>query len=252
MIGDFIKTNRGTYRHLALEEVSSTNSLALEYALSGEAGNLWITAESQTSGRGSRGRSWQSQTGNLLASLLLTNPGEQAALSQLTFVASISVLEAIETFNVNGSEIKVKWPNDVLINSRKCSGILLESVRYQDVTNVVVGIGVNCESFPVETLHPATSLHAEGIEVSKNRFFLMLANIISDNISVWNKGEGFSAIRGKWLEKAFGLGRKTTVKVPAKETVEGTFEGIDLDGFMLLRTDTEIIRISTADIFFNS
>lgn len=255
MIGQFIKTGQGGYRHLAVEETKSTNALCLEYAASGESGNLWITAEKQSGGKGSRGREWASQKGNLFASLLLTDdilnqPNDKQRLADLTFIAAISVREAIEEFNVSGSEVKVKWPNDVLLNSRKCSGILLESVHYQDVTYVVMGIGVNCQHFPQDTLHKATSLFAEGIEVSSNRFFLTLADMVAQNIALWNKGTNFSGIRQKWLSHAYGIGRQISVKIPAQDTLEGIFSSIDEDGYMLLETSNETKRISTADIFF--
>lgn len=250
MIGNFIKTAQGDYRHLAIEETASTNTLALEYSAGGELGNLWITAERQTSAKGSRGRSWEAQSGNLFASLLLSNPCEKQRLADLTFIAAISVKEAIEAHNVAANEVKVKWPNDVLINGRKCSGILLESVHYQDITYVVVGIGVNCQHFPKETLHAATSLFAEGIEVSSQRFFLTLANTLADNIAVWNSGLRFTAIREKWLNSAYGIGRQITVKIPGQDVRDGVFTGIDDDGFMMLEVKGKIERVSTADIFF--
>lgn len=240
------------YRHLVFEETASTNTLSLEYAASGEEGDLWITANNQTGGKGSRGRDWQSQNGNLFASLLLQDPSDKSRLADLTFIAAISVREAIESYSNKHNKIEVKWPNDVMINDRKCSGILLESVHYQDTVYVVIGIGVNCIHFPKETLHPSTSLFAEGIEVSANSLFLTLANKMADNISIWNKGNNFKAIRQKWLDTAYRLGEEISVHVPGQEKLQGIFASLDENGYMLLQlSDGSMKQISTADIFFN-
>ena len=252
MIGEPIETVQGQYRHLALEQTQSTNTLCLDYAVAGERGNLWITAANQTDGKGSRGRDWDSQTGNLFASLLLTDPCEKHRLADLTFIAALSVREAIETYASRNNKIQVKWPNDVMLNDRKCSGILLESVHQQNMTYVVIGIGVNCVHFPSQTLHPATSLFAEGIEVSVNSFFLTLAKTMANNISIWNKGNKFSLIRQKWLDHAYKLGENISVHVPGQERQQGRFASIDENGYMLLELeDGSLKQLSTADIFFN-
>jgi len=250
LIGYPIKTAQGRYRHLAVDETVSTNTLCLEYAASGEHGDLWITADHQNAGKGSRGRQWESQKGNLFASLLISDPCEKSRLADVTFIACISVCEAIERFNVADATVQVKWPNDVLLNGRKCCGILLESVHYQTVSYVAMGIGVNCLHFPDQTLHKATSLFAEGIEVSADRFFLTLANMVADNISLWNKGKNFAAIRQKWLQNAYGIGLSTVVHIPGHEEIEGIFSSIDEDGYLLLETNGTTRRIATADVFF--
>ena len=252
MIGEPLETAQGSYRHLALEQTASTNTLCLEYAAAGEAGNLWITAETQTGGKGSRGRNWQSQKGNLFASLLLTDPSEKSRLADLTFIAALSVREAILHFSNNDNQVAVKWPNDVMLNDRKCSGILLESVHHHDATYVVVGIGVNCQHFPAKTLHPSTSLFAEGMEVSANRFFKTLAKTMASNISIWKHGTNFSVIRDKWLDCAYKLGNTILVHIPGESATEGRFASIDENGYMLLElNDGSLRQISTADIFFN-
>lgn len=253
MIGEPLQTAQGYYRHLGLQQTTSTNTLCLDYAAAGEEGNLWITAETQTGGKGSRGRDWQSQKGNLFASLLLTNPSEKSRLVDLTFIAALAVREAILSFSNHKNSVQVKWPNDVMLNDRKCSGILLESVQYQDTTYVVVGIGVNCQHFPAQTLHASTSLFAEGIEVASNTFFKTLAKTMASNIAIWSRGNHFSAIRDKWLDCAYKLGGEISVKIPGEDATEGRFASIDENGYMLLElNDGSLKQISTADIFFKN
>jgi len=182
---------------------------------------------------------------------LLTDPSDKQRLADLTFIAAISVRETIEAYAHVQNKIEVKWPNDVMLNNRKCSGILLESVHHQDMTYVVMGIGINCQHFPTGTLHPATSLFAEGIEVSANALFLTLAEKVADNITLWNKGTNFSAIRQKWLDHAYKLGEVISAHIPGQENQEGLFASIDDNGYMMLElNDGSVKQISTADIFF--
>ena len=153
----------GGYRHQAFTDVSSTNTLCLEAAQNGDQGGLWITAERQVQGRGSRGRQWVSEPGNLYASLLLRAPGPDEKLHTLTFAASLAIRDAIYTLpDANSADVELKWPNDVLLNGRKTSGILLESHYVNEARFVIIGIGVNIRHFPSETLHPATSLKEAG------------------------------------------------------------------------------------------
>lgn len=253
MIGEPLEIERGQYRHLALEQTISTNTLCLDYAAAGEEGNLWITAEMQSGGKGSRGRDWQSQRGNLFASLLLANPSEKSRLADLTFIAALSVRAAIQKFSNSKNTIELKWPNDVMLNDRKCSGILLESVHHQDRSYVVVGIGINCQHFPAETLHPSTSLFAEGIEVSSSTLFKTLTKTMASYLSLWKHGHNFSAIRDLWLDCAYNLGQKISVLIPGENATEGHFASIDENGYMLLElNDGSLRQISTADIFFNN
>jgi len=109
LIGEPLETEQGNYRHLALEQTQSTNTLCLDYAAAGEEGNLWITSAMQSGGKGSRGRDWQSQKGNLFASLLLTNPSQKSRLADLTFIAALAVRDAIQAYSSDKNTVAVKW-----------------------------------------------------------------------------------------------------------------------------------------------
>ena len=227
----------------------------MEYAANGEAGNLWVTAECQSAGKGSRGRQWNSYTGNLLASLLLDTPCNLEHMGGLTFVAANSVYEAVRKFAGDKQNIALKWPNDLLINSKKCAGILLESRTAKAYSHIVVGIGVNCVSFPDAALYPATSLCEEDIAVTREALFQELAVTMADNLNLWDEGRGFALIRRKWLDYASGIGEKISVQLPGHnaqaQLLDGVFKTVDEDGYLLLeQTNGEIVRISTADIFF--
>lgn len=224
----------------------------MNHASDGEPSNLWVTAKTQTSARGSRGRDWKAEPGNLFASLMLRDAGPVEKLYQLTFVAAISVGQAIRQFS-NSQAIENKWPNDLLLNGKKCSGILLESRMEGDQTIVVIGIGVNCISYPdIDTLHAATSLAAEEIECAADELFPEVAICMANNISIWDKGNNFAAIRSLWLKNAYGLGKEMRIKIPGQAEMPGVFLDMDENGLLILGSSSgETHKISTADIFFN-
>jgi len=240
------------YRHLELDEVESTNTTALQYARNNDPGKLWITAARQLQGKGSRGRSWVSEPGNLYASLLLRKNIAPAKLSTLTFVASLALFDALEIFTPN-SKLTLKWPNDLLLNDAKISGILLENHSLQGHDGAaIVGIGVNCASSPIETDHRATNLRAEGIAISAGQIFQLLVVAMDNWLGIWDEGENFAEVRARWLERAGGLGEEIRVKLPDSE-LHGIFEDLDAGGcLILIMKDQERRAISTADIFFSN
>ncbi len=251
MIGTPLEGTNYQYRHLALDHCDSTNTQCMNFANEGEASNLWVTAKSQTAAKGSRGRGWTCLEGNLFASLLMRDIAPVEKLYQLTFVTAISVSAAISQFSGNHL-VAHKWPNDLLLNTKKCCGILLESRMHGDKSTIVIGVGVNCASFPDNTLHQATSLAHEGISCEAAELFDAIAIHMANNIMTWDKGNNFDAIRNSWLEKAYGINEEVYIKLPGKPDLRGVFSAIDESGLLLLKLqDGQIQKISTADIFFN-
>lgn len=243
------------FRHEALGEVSSTNLTCLERAREGDPGNLWITAERQSTGKGSRGRGWVSEEGNLYSSLLLKEPGPAGGLHTLTFVASLAIRDCLLALNGAGLlHVTLKWPNDVLVNGGKIAGILLESHVLGGNRYVIIGIGINVAHHPDKTLHPATSLKREGIDISLEALLQHLARAMSDRLEQWNGGQGIAKIRSDWIAAAQGIGEMIEIRMPAsggEKVLTGRFEGIDENGLLILGgAGGRREHISVADIFF--
>src|SRR6185312_7690846 len=133
-------------RLVALDAVDSTNTVALTLAREGERGTVWVTAERQTTGRGRRSRAWQSPAGNLYASVLLNDPCAAACAPQLSFVGALALHDAIsECAPGLDQRLRLKWPNDVLLDSTKLAGILVEGETLPSRRFVaVIGMGTNC------------------------------------------------------------------------------------------------------------
>jgi BirA family transcriptional regulator, biotin operon repressor / biotin---[acetyl-CoA-carboxylase] ligase len=241
------------FRFRRYEVVDSTNSKALEAARDGEENGLWIVARHQTAGRGSRGRTWIGQDGNLFSSLLLVEPAEVGILGELTFVFALAVRDTLfELFLERGLQaaIFLKWPNDVLVDGEKISGILLESHEIARRRILIAGIGINCAGHPENVTWPATDLRASGVEITSDALFVRLSGHVARRLMIWDRGKGFAGIRSEWLASAVGVGEAIRAQLPGG-TFEGIFEDIDDAGKLLLRTENgSRVALSSADIFF--
>lgn len=252
------------YRLQAFETIGSTNREALDRARAGDAGRLWIVAGAQTAGRGRRGRAWQTPPGNLAASLLLMQPPGEAAPATLGFAAGLALECAIRacapglaiSMAADGAEdscvrVRLKWPNDVLVDGAKVAGILLEANTGAGSPNcVVVGIGVNVLHAPEGLPYPATSLSACGGDVTAERLFEELSDAWVEQQELWQHGRGFPAIRERWLERAAGIGAPVAVRV-GEDILRGTFETIDEEGRLVVReADGSARRISAGEVHF--
>ncbi len=232
---------------VACDTVGSTNEEALRRARAGETGPLWITARTQTAGRGRRGRGWVSEPGNLFATLLLTDPAPPGRAAQLSFVAALAVHEAIASLApALAPRLTLKWPNDVLCGGAKVAGILIEAEGVRPLI-VAVGIGVNCRHHPAGTDHPATDLAAAGAALAPEALFEALSGTMARRMAEWQGG--FTAIRAAWLDRAGPLGGELKVRLGARELV-GRFEGLDEAGRLALRlADGRRETIAAGEVF---
>jgi BirA family biotin operon repressor/biotin-[acetyl-CoA-carboxylase] ligase len=238
----------GDVRHIALDQAGSTNAEALARARAGERGPLWITAATQTAGRGRGGRAWVSPPGNFYGTLLLTEPCEIAHAPQLAFVAGLALYDAVANCAPQVvPNLALKWPNDLLLGGAKLAGILIES-ELAPVLTLAIGIGVNCAAHPEDTPYPATDLAAAGANVAPATLFASLASAMQRRLDQWSSGSRFAAIRSDWLARAAGLGQPITVRLPGR-TFTGSFEGLDEAGRLLVTQDGETSVITAGEVF---
>lgn len=236
------------YGRLILDEVDSTNAEALRRA-PGLAGPLWILARRQTAGRGRRGRDWSDPPGNFAATLAVRLPDPPARLALRSFVAALALHDALEGLTGLGPALALKWPNDLLLNGGKLSGILLESAG-QGV--LALGIGVNLRHAPPpapDAAHPPVALRSEtGFDIAPEVLLAHLAVAYAEwenRLVTW----GFGPLRTAFLARAARLGGTLTARTLA-ESVTGTFETIDDTGALVLSTPQGRRTIPAADIYF--
>lgn len=224
-----------------VDETASTNDLAAILAEKHKA-PLVVIARRQTAGRGRRGRSWISQDGNLFMSLVFA--AELKDLGQLVILSGLAVLRTVGFFAPQ-ADVKVKWPNDVMVGGAKISGILFE----RGPENLwIMGVGINIVSSPEHgTMYPTCSLSSLGAKVGREEVAEALLAQFDTLYEQWRR-DGFSAIKKSWLDKAYKQGKKVTVKQDDKNK-EGIFLGIDDNGGLLLLTESGTERVLVGDVY---
>ncbi|NLX22420.1 MAG: biotin--[acetyl-CoA-carboxylase] ligase [Phycisphaerae bacterium] len=237
-------------RILVLDEVDSTNTVALDAAAEPDADGLVIFAEAQTAGRGRLGRSWISPRGaSLLTSILLIEPRHVAASGPagdsakvgawLTQVTAVAVCEAVR--EVTDVTPAIKWPNDIRVGGRKLGGILIESRRVgPDAIAWVLGIGLNCLQheghFPPELHGHATSLDLVASHgVDRTAVGRELLRRLDDWLASRSWGETKEA-HAAWMSFAEPLGQKVRVRRQGCEFAGWTVE-IDPVGGLIVRLE---------------
>ncbi len=218
---------------LTLSEVGSTNDWLRENA--GQfADGQWVRAERQTSGRGRLGRQWQMPEGNLAMSGLIRPQPEEGNPAELGFVAALALHDVLAGL-VDVARLQLKWPNDLLLDGAKLSGILLE--REGEV--LVLGIGVNIMAAPRLPDRATIALADLGQVIAAADFAARLASAFAVRRAQW-RDQGFAATRTDWLARAHPPGTPLWASAP-EGRVAGRFAGLGADG--ALRLDGEDGRV---------
>lgn len=209
-------------------------------AESGAAHGTAVQALEQLGGRGRFGNQWASPAGNLYMTTILRPNVPPNVAAQLTFVVALAAFDAFSQFDKR--RIELKWPNDVLIDGQKASGILLEqNLNAQGLVEyVLVGTGVNIEHAP----EGRTKVQAPSITAVRDE----LLKALDARYTAWAE-HGFAQVRENWLKHAYGLGQPITARMSA-QSVHGVFEDIDETGALLLRTSNGMVKITGAEIQF--
>jgi BirA family biotin operon repressor/biotin-[acetyl-CoA-carboxylase] ligase len=222
------------HRLLALDAIDSTNDEAQRLAATGEHGPLWIWALRQEKGRGRLGRDWISRPGNLYVTHVFPLAAPPAVAAQVGFVAALAVRDfALAALGHEFSDrILLKWPNDVLVDGAKFSGILAETAvsKIPGTLTILLGCGINLANAPEGTPYPVTSLSRLGAAIEPPAALESFADHFQHWFEVWDNGAGFGKIRTAWLSHAMGLGGP----VRGENGLEGAFTGLAENGAMIV------------------
>ncbi|BET35188.1 MULTISPECIES: biotin--[acetyl-CoA-carboxylase] ligase [Wolbachia] len=271
------------FRIYHYKEVPSTNKEALGLIEKGISNETIIIADKQAEGRGRTGKSWISPEGNLYASLIINQEKNVSKLTELTFVTALAVGNTLLSLNflnnqthcgvipvrdtgihtfssgsqcqstgmtrdqfINDLNLQHKWPNDILIDGKKISGILLE--KKSNSNWLIIGIGINVNHAP---LPGTTCISNYGESVS----YMDLLKELIINFNKLRKQwlfDGFYAIREMWLKKAFKMNEQISVKL-ADKLYEGIFADIDKSGKLVLQQkDGSLIYFDAGELFIGS
>ncbi len=209
--------------------------------------NTLLFADMQTAGRGKGDRVWVSEENlNLYMSLVINATEPDINYSNFSFLSSVCVVESLNNFTEN-LNVQTKWPNDVLINQKKVSGILLEFDLNKGI--LVIGIGVNLFSYPENAMFTATSVKNEGFSIERMKFinfFLERFDYYLNDL----KNNGFKKIHDAWLKNSYNYKKKIIVKNDKYDNISGVFEEFDLNGTLFLKEEGgNIMKIVSGDIF---
>jgi len=227
------------------EEVATTMDIALDLGIKQEKEGTIILAEGQTKGKGRLGRSWFSPKYKGIYFSLILRPEvlpQQASL--FTLLSGVSVCEAIKL--ITHIDVQIKWPNDILIHNKKLGGILTElSAEMDKVHFIVIGIGINVNNDKKTLPMNATSLKLK-LKENINRIELLkeILRRIEENYFLFKEKQAKIIIE-KWKEFNCTLTKRVKI-IAHKEHIEGQAQDIDLDGSLLIRCDSGLIRKITA------
>ena len=242
----FLNTERFGREIHHFDVVDSTQTVAHKLAQEGAPDGTVVIAETQTAGRGRMARPWESAQGTGIWMSIIVRPDvtpQQA--SSYTLVVAVAVSKAIKTLYKN-VEPAIKWPNDLLINGKKCTGILTEMQAEADcVQALLVGIGINANQveadFSPEIADIATSLRlAAGEEINRAALVATILQYLEQYTEIFVK-EGFTSIKKAWEQASCTIGRRIEVTT-IREQFEGIASGITDEGVLQLTQDNGTVR----------
>ncbi len=227
---------------LTLDTVDSTILEAARQAAAGRRGPLVICARAQTGGVGRHGRRWSSPPGNLYWTILLDDPADLPRDAGLGFAAGLAIVDALAAIGVPRGRLRLKWPNDVLLDGRKLAGLLVEASVTGGQVRTIVGIGINVASCPSDAAFPATHLaDADMPELDVLRDALTSAFL--RRRTQWHR-VGLTPLRDEAAACLHGVGAPATIALDRDRTelLHGINDGLTPSGALRLRTPDGILH----------
>lgn len=230
------------------EEIDSTNSYLLNREGNPPDGTV-VLAERQLKGRGRKDRTWHSlKDVNLTFSILLKDSKYfRTNLNLINFSAALSVAIAIE--NLYQLKPELKWPNDVLINGKKVSGILIESFsKGEKVERIVIGIGLNVNQ---NIFQGTYNLLPTSLKLELNKHLdreILLAELLNHFETLLHKTKVKPKwILNEWRNRCRMIGERISI-IEGEKIITGIFDDVDDDGFLILRQGTQTQKIFSGDV----
>jgi BirA family transcriptional regulator, biotin operon repressor / biotin---[acetyl-CoA-carboxylase] ligase len=243
-----------------VRQTGSTNADLLDLATRGLEPGAILVAEEQTVGRGRLGRSWVSPPGAALTFSVLLRPQAipPARRGWLPLLAGIATTTAVR--QLTGLDARLKWPNDVLVGSRKLAGILTESTGSQPPASpgeeaVVIGIGINVSNTAEELPTgpgglQATSLLAEGIPVERDVLLVEVLRALGQWLKTYSRSPDpeQSGLLSQYQRMSATIGQNVRVEMPGGVTMAGLATAIDDQGQLLVEADGSTYPVAAGDV----
>lgn len=236
----------------ALAACDSTNSEALRRAAAGAASGTVVVADSQSAGRGRRGRHWlSSPAGSLTFSLVWRFDPQVTPLSGLSLAVGVAIARALTSLGCPG--VALKWPNDVMRREvgewRKLAGVLVELSSDRRGVAAVIGIGINLVAPPAAAIgQPAAGLATDGRPAPDRH--ALLGALLAELASVLDRfaADGFAAFAGDWSARHAFADAPVSVLEDGRTVLAGTCRGVDAEGALLVEVDGRLERCLAGDV----
>ena len=231
-----------------VEEVESTNNSVKALLSNSELKdkNILFVAPKQLRGRGRLGREFQSSEGGVYMTLCYS-PNNLAVTDSLKIVllTGLCVARVLSKYVPN---VSIKWPNDVFIDDRKVSGILLESVVNEYLAEkIILGIGINVSNTISDSLsHIATSLSMHGVDVCREDIIVQVTEMLFHELAVYEK-TGFDTFISEYMALSRTIGYVVTVSAP-NGSITGKAVGLSEEGNLLIDNNGKIEKIIVGDV----
>ncbi len=218
----------------------------------------WIIADRQTEGKGRHGKVWFDGKGNFTGSLVFFPLRNPSSFFLYGFFFGVALYDTIKSICDKPLDLFLKWPNDVILEGRKLSGILVESQKLLNSNQfvLILGMGVNLNSAPNlkknQVGYNAICLaDVLGYKVEEKEFFESLKTQIAYLEKAVNN-EGLEKVVDYWLKRTYEIGAQLEIKDYKGERFSGRFAGIDTAGGILISSGNKIAKVYSGDVFFES
>jgi BirA family biotin operon repressor/biotin-[acetyl-CoA-carboxylase] ligase len=227
------------------QEVDSTNSEAKRLVDDGKAPGFAVVAKRQTAGRGRFDRVWQTPTGNLALTFAIPAPPSRPDLPTLALMTGLALHNVLQPLLGDRAQVKIKWPNDMLVNGHKVSGTLIERVGKV----LYIGVGVNLVSRPENVPYETFSL-AEVVNITVEELAEAVTAHWSATLAQWLE-TGFAPLCDDYNAHLYGRGESLRISLDREraEWAEGTCTGVTPEGHICLAdSEGHVTRYNAGDI----
>ena len=241
-----------------LESVDSTNE-EIKRRIHEFTKPTWIIANKQSKGKGRNGNAWFSNYGNFSGSIIFFPTVKHNYLHLYGFFAGVALYNTVKEIITNDADIRLKWPNDLMIENCKVAGILLESIQKPKnaAVGLIVGIGVNLNSSPRLNASSKKSYKTQCLanftenKINRSIFFSEFNDqLVKLGWSI--SEENLSSILKLWQARSYDKGSKVEISDSKGEINSGTFLGLDEIGGLILGENTGVKKIYSGDVYFGS
>ena len=249
-----LKTKLIGKRVYYFKEIDSTQNFAEQIALDKKEDGTIIIAEKQTTGRGRLQRKWASPKGGIWFSLIIHPKFDVSTSTLVPIAGAVALSKSIKL--ILDVDVSVKWPNDITLNGKKVAGMLVDaSFQANNIDYLILGIGINfdIDSKKLEkrlskspNYYGINSLRKKGDSTPPKLLLKEFLVQFEKILSQLNKGEKSKIVK-EWMKKADNINKKIKINT-SNGKVSGTFQGIDIDGALKLKTSKGIKKIFVGDV----